>query len=174
MPLSVSESLSLTEFQRSDIPALCQFLVDEDIYRSLLRVPRPYTQADAEKWLSLVEEDKSQGRPVLKWAIRERDQLIGGIGLEIAASQPHRAELGYWLAKPFWNRGIMTAVIPVLCRHSFETLGLAKVTANVFSFNLSSARVLEKCGFEREGFLRRHYLKDGQFIDSIAFGRLRG
>ena len=49
-----------------------------------------------------------------------------------------------------------------------------KVTAHVFSHNLASARVLEKCGFQQEGFLRKHFLKDKQFIDARLFALLRG
>ena len=48
-----------------------------------------------------------------------------------------------------------------------------KIIAHVFTHNPASARVLEKCGFQQEGFLRKHFLKDGQFIDARLFGLLR-
>ena len=64
----------------------------------------------------------------------------------------------------------MSAVVATVCRHAFETLGLLKITANVFSFNAASARVLKKCGFEQEGYLRKNILKDGELIDSMVFG----
>lgn len=68
----------------------------------------------------------------------------------------------------------MTAVVGRLCRHAFEEFGLAKITAHVFPHNLASAGVLEKCGFRPEGFLRRHFLKAGKFIDARLFGLLKG
>jgi RimJ/RimL family protein N-acetyltransferase len=77
------------------------------------------------------------------------------------------------LAKPFWGRRIMTAVVRRLCQHAFEEFGLVKVTAHIFSDNRASARVLEKCGFQEEGFLRKHYLKDGQFLDARPFALLK-
>ena len=67
----------------------------------------------------------------------------------------------------------MTAVVRRGCHHAFEEFGLAKITAHVFPHNPASARVLEKCGFEEEGFLRKHFLKDGQFIDARLFALLR-
>jgi len=67
----------------------------------------------------------------------------------------------------------MTAVVQRLCRHAFDEYGLAKITAHVFSHNPASARVLEKCGFQEEGFLRKHFLKDGQFLDARLFALLR-
>jgi ribosomal-protein-alanine N-acetyltransferase len=100
--------------------------------------------------------------------------LIGGCGLnDFEIGKSHRAEIGYWLAKGFWGRGIMTAVVQRLCRHAFEEFGLVKITAQVHSENMASARVLEKCGFQQEGFLRKHFLKDGKFIDARLFALLR-
>ncbi len=100
--------------------------------------------------------------------------MIGGVGLEgEGATRSHRAEIGYWLARPYWGRGIMTAVVGAVCREAFETLGLAKITAHVLPSNEASARVLVKNGFQQEGFFRRHFLKEGELIDTRAFGRLR-
>ena len=67
----------------------------------------------------------------------------------------------------------MTAVVQRVCRHAFEEFGLAKITAHVFTHNPASARVLEKCGFREEGYLRKHYLKDGRFVDAYAFALLK-
>ena len=67
----------------------------------------------------------------------------------------------------------MTAVVRRVCRHAFEDFGLAKITAHVFSHNPASARVLEKCGFQQEGLLRKHFLKDGSFIDARLFALLQ-
>jgi [ribosomal protein S5]-alanine N-acetyltransferase len=85
----------------------------------------------------------------------------------------HRAEIGYWIAKPYWNRGIMTAVVRRACQCAFEEFGLIKIIAHVFDANPASARVLEKCGFEQEGYLKKHYLKDGQYLDVRLYARLR-
>lgn len=116
-----------------------------------------------------------QNGQIVNWAIRkEADKLIGGIGLEgPGLDRSHRAEIGYWLAKPYWGQGIMTAVVKVVCKHSFESLGIGKITAHVFSFNNASARVLEKCGFEQEGYLKKHFVKNGRFIDAKSYGLLR-
>ena len=111
----------------------------------------------------------------MNWAIRnEADKLIGGVGLEgPGLDRSHRAEIDYWLAKPFWGRGIMTFAVKAVYQHAIDNLGLGKITAHVFSSNTGSARVLEKCGFEQEGFLKKHFVKDGQFIDAKAYGLVR-
>jgi ribosomal-protein-alanine N-acetyltransferase len=67
----------------------------------------------------------------------------------------------------------MTAVVQRACRHSFEEFGLEKITAHVYSLNTASARLPEKCGFHEEGFLRKHFPKDGQFLDARLFALLK-
>jgi RimJ/RimL family protein N-acetyltransferase len=174
-PLNVNDQVHLSEFRSSDKPALIEHLNDPDIYDRTLRIPFPYTESSADEWLVLVATvTKQQGQPV-HWAIRDaEDSLIGGCGFDgFKVGQSHRAEVGYWLAKPFWGRGIMTSVVQRLCRHAFEEFGLVKITAHVFSHNPASARVLQKCSFQEEGFLRKHYLKDGKFIDARLFALLR-
>ena len=175
MRIVVNDQVELSEFRSSDKPALVQHLNDRDIYDRTLRIPFPYTDATADEWLALVAKiTEQQGRPV-QFAIRSADDaLIGGCGFDgFQVGKSHRAEVGYWLAKPYWGRGIMTAVIQRVCRHAFEEFGLVKITAHVYSLNTASARVLEKCGFQEEGFLRSHFFKDGRFIDARLFGLLR-
>src|SRR5690606_12348842 len=85
----------------------------------------------------------------------------------------HKAEIGYWLAKPWWGRGIMTAVVGKACEYAFSRWQLVRITAHVFESNIASARVLEKNGFEFERLLRKHHLKDGRFLDSRLFALVR-
>jgi RimJ/RimL family protein N-acetyltransferase len=171
MEIDVNDQVHLSEFRSSDKPALIQYLNDPDIYDRTLRIPFPYTDVSADEWLALVATiTQQQARPV-HFAIRNAaDALIGGCGFDgFQVGTSHRAEVGYWLARPFWSRGLMTAVVQRACRHAFEEFGLVKITAHVFSHNTASARVLEKCGFHEEGFLRKHFLKDGQFLDARLF-----
>ena len=67
----------------------------------------------------------------------------------------------------------MTAVVGQACEHAFAAWKLVRITAHVFDFNAASARVLEKNGFECEGHLRKHFLKDGRFIDSKLYALVR-
>jgi [ribosomal protein S5]-alanine N-acetyltransferase len=155
-------------------PSLLQHLTDRDIYDRTLRIPFPYTNAAADEWFALdARITEQQGRPV-HWAIRTADDaLISGCGFDgFQVGKSHRGEIGYWLAKPYWGRGIMTAVVQRVCRLAFEEFGLVKITAHVFTNNPASARVLDKCGFPQEGFLRKHFLKDGKFLDARLFALL--
>jgi [ribosomal protein S5]-alanine N-acetyltransferase len=174
MHLDVENGFELTEFRPIDRDVLLDWVGDKDIYDRTLRIPHPYTAADAETWLAIVAAaTKPNGQPV-NWAIRTPAGLvIGGVGFDgLIIGQTHRAEIGYVLAKSYWGRGIMPAAVRAVCCHAFQNLGLAKVVAHTFAFNAASGRVLEKCGFQIEGHLRKHYSKDGRFIDAKAYGLL--
>lgn len=175
MKIVVNDQVHLSEFRSSDKHALIEHLNDRDIYDRTLRIPFPYTDASADEWLALVAKITNQQGRQVQFAVRTSDDyLIGGCGFDgFQIGKSHRAEIGYWLAKSSWGQGIMSAVVQRLCQHAFEEFGLVKITAHVFPFNPASARVLEKCGFEQEGVLRKHFLKDGQFIDARLFALLR-
>jgi RimJ/RimL family protein N-acetyltransferase/predicted N-acetyltransferase YhbS len=171
----VNDHVHLSAPRRSDKAALLACLNEKEIYERTLRIPFPYTEADAEDWLARWENTiRETGQP-RAWIIRnEADLLIGGVGFEKPEiGKSHRAEIGYWLAKPYWGRGIMPAVVNKACEFAFREWGLAKITAQVFAFNTASARVMEKCGFEQEGYLRNHCLKDERLIDVRAYALVR-
>jgi ribosomal-protein-alanine N-acetyltransferase len=125
--------------------------------------------------MEIVEKaTKQQGRPI-HFAIRnDQEFLMGGCGFDnLQIGKSHRAEIGYWLAKPYWGRGIMTAVVRRACEFAFAEFGLVKIEAHVFAENLASAKVLEKCGFVQEGYLRKHFLKEGKYLDVRLFALVK-
>lgn len=175
MNFIVNDRIHLSELLPSDQPACVEHFKEREIYDRTIRIPYPYTAADFQTWLAIVENAKKEQGQQVHWAIRNDNTfLIGGCGFNnLQVGKSHRAEIGYWLAKPYWGQGIMTAVVRTLCNHGFEQLGLVKIEAHVFADNTASAKVLQKCGFQQEGFLRKHYFKDGKFIDARLFALVR-
>ncbi|MEQ8790590.1 MAG: GNAT family protein [Pirellulaceae bacterium] len=172
MQLRVSDQISLTEFRSSDKATCVERIGDREIYQGTLRIPHPYTGDHFEQWLrNSTEATERYGEPV-HFAIREGDELIGGVGFD-GLTKGHRAEIGYWLGRAWWGRGVMTAVVGAACQHALARWRLVRISAHVFESNTASARVLEKCGFEMEGLLRKHHLKDGRFVDSRLFALVR-
>lgn len=176
MKLKINDSYYISDITSSDKAAYLEHFKEKQIYDQTLAIPFPYTEADADWWINLNIEatTKQDGRSV-NWAIRrsDNDALIGGIGfLGLAIGKDHKSELGYWLAKPYWSKGIMTEAVKKAAEYAFKELGLTKITANVFHFNIGSARVLEKAGFQCEGYLRSHYKKDGKIFDGKLYAIL--
>jgi ribosomal-protein-alanine N-acetyltransferase len=169
------EGFHLSSVRPGDKSALLEHFRAKEIYDTTLNIPYPYSEADADRWLGRrIEAAESQGTEVT-FAIRQDDgKLIGAVGADsFKPGASHRAEIGYWLARPFWGQGIMTDAVRAYVRYAFDELEVVRLTAHVFEFNVGSARVLEKNGFKLEGRLRKHFRKGERLHDAFYFGLLR-
>ncbi|HVR29704.1 MAG TPA: GNAT family N-acetyltransferase [Thermoanaerobaculia bacterium] len=172
IPLAL-DGYTLRPFRTSDAPALQRLADDTDVSRFLRnRFPHPYTLEDAREWIERTQSES--GSPPLVFAIAGANaSLLGSIGLERQADvYRHSAELGYWLGRRHWGRGVATAAVEAICSYGFETLGLRRIYACVFAPNVASARVLEKAGFALEGRRRNAVRKDGVALDELLYGLL--
>ena len=118
----------------------------EAIVRNLAHVPWPYRAEDAQAFAALPQDPRTPHFVVTLPGARGA-QLVGGIGLQQGADG---IELGYWIARPSWNKGFATEAARALLRLA-ETLGHTRVAAHHFVDNPASARVLEKAGFKPTG-----------------------
>jgi [ribosomal protein S5]-alanine N-acetyltransferase len=100
---------------------------------------------------------------------QETEQLVGAMGLVIHAEYA-RAELGYWVGVPFWNRGYATEAARRVVRFDFEALELNRIYATHLVGNPASGRVMQKLGMQYEGRLRQHARKWGSFEDLDFYG----
>jgi ribosomal-protein-alanine N-acetyltransferase len=157
----------LDEYRPADTKAFLEYLQEQEIHENTLNIPWPYTENDAEKWIAIKAEETRRNGRVVAFVIRTREgHVIGAVGFDgLMLSRDHVGELGYWLAKPYWNLGIMTLAIKAVCKIAFEEWGLVRIQAQVFSTNPRSAHLLEKCGFVREGLLRRYLKKGNDYKD---------
>jgi RimJ/RimL family protein N-acetyltransferase len=159
------------DWSAADKAALVQMANNRRIWRNLThKFPHPYTDADADFWFSLL----AKMNPPSHWAITIDGAAAGGIGVDFGEGVHVRSgHFGYWLGEPYWGRGIMTAAVRATADYVFDHFDIDRLEAPVFEWNPASMRVLEKCGFTREGVLRRSIFKDGQLIDSVLYARVR-
>jgi ribosomal-protein-alanine N-acetyltransferase len=173
--LALPNGYSVSDITYSDKTFYVEHLKEKQIFDQTLNIPYPYRPEDADWWINHVASAAAHAGRTVNWAIREpKGKLIGGIGFHgLVPGRDHRAELGYWLAKPWWGKGLMTHAVTAATDFAFRELGLERITAHLFSFNQGSERVLQKSGYIKEGELRRHYLKNGQFHDGKLYARLK-
>jgi RimJ/RimL family protein N-acetyltransferase len=162
----------LRHYRMSDRDTLLRIANDGEVARNLTdRFPHPYTEDDATRWLATCE---AEGEPTRNFAVEIGGALAGGGGVEIREGErAGSAEIGYWLGRAYWGRGVATATARALSVYAFETFGLIRLEASVFGWNPASARVLEKAGFQLEGRLRQAVVKDGQRTDLVLYGLVR-
>jgi [ribosomal protein S5]-alanine N-acetyltransferase len=157
----------LRPWNEGDGHSLVRHANNHEVWRRLRdRFPHPYTHADAEQWIAIVRRQE----PQTHFAIEAHGEAAGGIGLELGSDIERRsAEIGYWLGEAFWGEGITTAAVRALTGYGFEALNLTRIFAVPFASSSASIRVLEKCGYIREGTMRRSAIKEGVVIDQVLY-----
>jgi RimJ/RimL family protein N-acetyltransferase len=165
-------STTIREWRHSDAAALARIADDKEIWRGLRDVfPHPYGLGDALAFIGMA------GRmdPQTFFAIEVDGELAGGAGYTRRTDVERvGAEVGYWLGRAFWARGIATAALRLVTAHAFRAdPELRRLWAVPFVTNVASARVLEKAGYVREGLLRQSAIKEGRVLDQWMYAILR-
>jgi RimJ/RimL family protein N-acetyltransferase len=161
------EEYIIRDWRTDDAPSIAEYANNKKIWLNLRDAfPHPYSLKDAESFISRVIETN----PKTMFAIATQTEAIGSIGLTIGIDV-HRftAEMGYWLAEPFWGKGIMTQAVKKMISHGTQVLNLHRIYAEPYTTNPASARVLEKAGFTCEGVLRSNVFKDGKILDQLLY-----
>lgn len=100
--------------------------------------------------------------------------LVGGITLaNIRRGVAQAGSIGYWMGAPFAGQGYMSAAVRALMPYAYGTLRLHRLEAACIPTNQPSIRLLERCGFSREGYARKYLCIDGVWQDHLLFARLK-
>ena len=162
---------TLRAWSESDAPALAEHADNANVWRNMSdRFPHPYTLAIAEHWVCRGHIEFGGDN----WAITLEDRAVGGCGIAQGVAQHHcNAEIGYWLAEPFWGRGVATRVARVLVERALANPEITRVLAPIHADNAASMRVAEKAGLVRESVQPQSAIKAGRAIDCVVYARYR-
>lgn len=163
----------LRKWEKQDAAKIVRYADNPKIAANLRdSFPYPYTVTDARAYVDFCVEN--EGKRQLCRAIEIAGEPVGSIGVFLQSDVARRsAELGYWLAEPFWGKGIMSDAARQLCGEAFERFDLLRIFAEPFAYNTGSRRVLEKAGFELEGILKKSVVKNGAVHDSCMYALVR-
>lgn len=161
--------IKLRSFRECDATSLQKIADNENVSRYLVDTfPYPCTLEDAAWWI----ETGSKQNAAINYVIELNGNFVGTVGITPQSGwREHVAEIGYWVGEPYWGRGVGTADVLEMTRQAFSELDYRKLFAPVLSPNTASMRVLEKCGYEREGVFRDEIKKHGRLCDVHRFAR---
>ncbi len=157
----------LRQWKPQDIDSLVKYANNAAIAKFMTdQFPHPYTY---DIGISFIEFAISNNSSKI-FAIDINGEAVGGIGIHPQKDiQRKNAELGYWLAEPFWGQGIMTKAIVQIADQAFRTLDIERIFARPFGTNKGSQRALEKAGFLLEGRFEKTYFKNGEYEDELIY-----
>jgi [ribosomal protein S5]-alanine N-acetyltransferase len=151
----------------ADASSLAAHANDREIWLNLRdRFPHPYAVKDALAFIALL----ATAPHVTTFGIVVEKDVVGSIGLRPGDDiERCSAEVGYWIGRAFWNRGIVSDALRLITRYAFDHLAMSRVYALPFVRNAASSRVLDKVGFSLEGHLRKSAVKDGVLLDQWVY-----
>ena len=165
----VLERCTIRPWRLDDAESLARHANNRKVWLALRDLfPHPYTIQDAHEFLQRTISEAS----AMKFCIEIEGAAVGGSGVHPGEDvHRHTATVGYWLGEEFWGRGILTEAVAAVTDFCFANFPLRRISAEVFSNNPASARVLEKAGFIFEGRLKNNVLKGGELLDSLLYAR---
>jgi RimJ/RimL family protein N-acetyltransferase len=161
------KSCEVRSWRTSDAEPLARHADNRKIWLNLRDAfPHPYTTQDAREFIRSVRNRA----PETTFAIDVDGDPIGSVGFVLRHDVERvSAEIGYWLAEPFWGRGIATDALAATTDYAIATYQLTRVYALPFAWNAASCRVLEKVGYRLEARLHRSAIKNGVITDQMQY-----
>jgi putative acetyltransferase len=155
----------------SDAAAMARHMSDPAVFGGLLQMPYPSEEAWARR---LADGVNATTADVLLVAERA-DELIGAAGLNAVsghARRRHAMGLGIHVAPHAQRQGVGSALMTALCDYADRWAGVLRLELLVYADNATAIRLYRRFGFEVEGTMRAHALRDGRYVDSLAMARL--
>lgn len=166
--LDMDETFFLREQMVEDTEPFFEYYTNPEVARHILATnPKNLAEASAEIHYCRNLFKYKRG---IYWTLarKEDDRMVGAIGLYIN-NQHYRAEICYDIARPYWNKGIMTKALRCIIDYCFNNVNINRIEAITTKENLASIALLKKLGFEHEGALKNYRYFNGKSHDIEMF-----
>ena len=172
-PILKTERLRLRPLAFTDGSLIQKFASDRQIADTMISIPHPYPDGEAERYISKQMAELKAGLSVT-FAIEpiSARELKGIIEIRDIDREHSLGEISFWLAVEAWGKGYMSEALPAILRFGFATLSLNRLYAYHMGRNPASGKVLRKNGFRQEGLLRQRVRKCGVFEDVVLLAIL--
>ncbi len=137
-----------------------------------LYFPRPRSLKFEEAFIRKSIEKRRKGLEY-NFAVLQDAQVIGAVGLKMDQHRKHIAEIGYFVAREHWGKGIAGRAVKLLEQFAFRRLRITRLEIVTLRANLASKRVAVKSGYTREGIQRGKQRHNGKYYDVDLFAKVR-
>jgi ribosomal-protein-alanine N-acetyltransferase len=171
-PVLTTERLILRKLSKKDVNEIFFLRSDERMMTYIGRRKHKLKKESLE-FIEMILSQEKKGESIT-WAITTKDDpaLKGTICLWNIRKDHYRAELGYGLHPDLQGKGIMHETVMAVLNYGFNTMHLHSVEAQASPDNKASLRVLDRAGFQKEGYFREDFFFDGKFYDTVVYSLL--
>lgn len=172
LPVIAGRGVALRELRTGDAPALLELLATSEVAQFIS--PPPTTVEGFERFIAWAQQEQRDGRYVCFAVVPEGMTTAVGI-FQIRQLEPQlgTAEWGFALGRAFWGTGIFSTSARLVVDFAFETVGVHRLEARAAVANGRGNGALAKIGAVKEGFLRRSFLRHGQYHDQTLWSIVR-
>jgi RimJ/RimL family protein N-acetyltransferase len=154
----ITPRLRLRPPRIADAPSVARLVDDPDVARMTTSIPHPYPQDAARAWVE--QHARGPGEREAVFVVEATGEGVAGV-LGFQPAPLGAVEIGYWLGRPFWGRGLMTEAVRAALAWASGVWGKRWVTAGHYADNPASGRVLVKADF----------LYTGDIVSRFSLGR---
>jgi ribosomal-protein-alanine N-acetyltransferase len=173
-PVLTGERVLLRALEESDAEALFAGASNPNVTRFTLWEAHRSRDDTLTFLRTYVPEHYRQGVPdPMGIVLQENGPVVGCVGCHWASEKNRAMEFGYWIAEPYWGKGLVVEAARLLIDHVFRSYEVERVQAHCFAANMASYRVLEKLGLSFEGTHRSALFHRDRFWDLKMFAALR-
>ncbi len=133
----------------------------------------PIKTLEEEKYFLSLNEAKRKANFEHNYSILFYGKLVGACGIKIDQHRPWVGEIGYFIDRDFQGKGIATEAVGQLEKIGFERLDLQRITILMDIRNLASERVAQKCGYEKEGIMKKVHRMGEDYYDCFLYAKTR-
>jgi len=174
--VNVNDSLILRKADPDkDCNAWCKMYRDEETFRYYGGIDGgDHRTPDGMKVILRNQNRDFEKVRMYAWVIADvkTDKALGRIHFSSFENNNKVANIGYWLGRESWGKGIMSACINSAVKFGFSYLELERIYTTVHIDNVGSWKALEKNGFLREGLLRHSFYLSKKLHDCYMYSRL--
>ncbi len=168
------EKIILRTLKESDYLSIHKNVNDRAIARYTLRISYPNTKKHSKEFIKETRKNlRKKTAYELGIQLKENSDIIGIMSLMNVNWQDKNAEIGYWIGKKFWRKGIAFEALNLILEFGFKKLKLKRIFAGVLHPNKKSANLLKKAGFKFEGRLKKTRYKDKKWFDELMYAMLK-
>ena len=172
-PVLETARLRLRPYALADAPKVQRLAGEKAVAATTASLPHPYPDGAAAVWIAThAAKWADHEEMIFAITLKGSGEMLGAIGLVLSPAH-EKAELGYWMGLPYWNKGYASEAARAVIDCGFRSLGLNRIQAHHMAVNPASGRVMEKAGMTREGVSPQALKKTGQFHDLVFYGVLR-
>lgn len=143
--------VTLRNFKVSDAKRLYKIINNSSFKH--LSIITPSIEIEKE-WIKQ-EKDRRKKGICKNFGILYGDILVGSIGVKFSMRRKYLGELGYFIEEAYWGRGIATKAVRLIEKEVFKKMGISRIEIIMKPENKASERVAIKCGYKKEGLLKK-------------------